>query len=456
MISLHEHTGRYRGEQRSLWLGVGPGVGYGISDDVQGQVRSDNSPWFGQALATTDACVRVIEGYFQEAPMSIQRMVNDKLQRVKGHPLAHLVEVSPDGISTATEWIGILAQEFERTGNAMGIIRRDGQYILAIEPFTRADATLTKDGNYYIWQIGSETFTWNPAEEMPPIFHAAQNKLAPRRPIAVDCQHMFGVSPVRAARLEMEVNLHGMEYFRDSMYLGGRGQIAIVDGSPADQTDQTLDAASKRLTETLSNPSNRGTVSVFPKDTQVVQLAQDADFLDKMRYSDEKLAALYKVPLLFINNMERATYDNITTIVEYFVTRTMQNKYNIFEAAFKRQVIGYRGVFKNLYMKFMTAELLKADPIKHAQRVKTFAALGAYKIDELREQEGTLDPVGGELGEQRYILGKPTLVKTKEEMDKEAADKAAAKASISTKPEEGASESAEQNGSEHDTKPGEE
>ena len=68
---------------------------------------------------------------------------------------------------------------------------------------------------------------------------------------------------------------------------------------------------SKRLTKTLSNPSNRGTVPVFPKDTEVVQLAKDIEFLDKMRYADEKLTALHMVPLLFINNMEKATYDNM-------------------------------------------------------------------------------------------------------------------------------------------------
>ena len=242
MISLHEHSGwNDRDRMRSLWLGVGPGVGYGVSSDVDGQLRSNNSPNFGEPLSTIDACVRVIEGYFQSAPMSIQRMSNDKLTKVRGHTLSHLVEVSPDGVNTATEWIGIMAQEFERTGNAMGIIRRSDNVVLAIEPFTRADATLSKDNGRYIWSIGGEEFVHDPSSlELPPIFHATQNRLAPRRPMMVDCQYMFGISPVRAARLEMEASLHGVEYFRDSMLLGGRGQVAIVNGEPADQTDDRM------------------------------------------------------------------------------------------------------------------------------------------------------------------------------------------------------------------------
>ena len=396
---------------RALWMQVGPGVGYGISDDVAGQIRTDRRASLQQSISTIDICVSVIEGYFQSAPMTIQRIIDGKAKRVKNHPLAHLVEVAPWGTDTATEWIGVMAQEFERTGNALGIIHRhvDSGMVVGIEPFTLADCKLqrSKDGTM-IWQLNDEAFSYNPASgDLPPIFHAAQNRKAVRRPMTQDGYQYFGCSPVRAARIEAETNIFGSEFFRDQVYLGGRGQVAIVDGNPPDQTDRdTLDRASKELTENLSNPANRGTVPVFPKYSQVIQLAADMEFLQYVRYSDEKLTALYKVPIHFINNMERATYSNIQTVVEHFVTRTMMNKYLIFEAAFKRQVIGYKGAAKNLHMKFVTDDLIKADPVKQAARMKAYAQQGAYTINEIREKEGTLDPLEGEAGEQRYINGK--------------------------------------------------
>lgn len=406
MISLHAENGRY---ERSLWMGVGPGVGYGLSDDVSGNIRIQRQPGLAGALSTIDICISVIEGYFQAAPMSIQRRLKDgKLEKLSSHALSMLVEVSPNGVDTAPEWIGILAQEFERTGNAMAIIHRNAERVMMLEPFRLGDAEVTKSGAVYTWRIGGEVIVHDTLSGMPaPIFHVAQNRRARRQDGDASCQHLFGSSPVRNARLEMEASAYGQQYFRDMMYLGGRGQVGIVDGDPQVPEQEELNSKSKQMTEVLSNPQNRGTVPIFPKDTEIVQLAHDLKFLETMRYADEKLAGLYKIPMLFINNLERSTYSNARTVVEHFVTQTMANKYRLFEAAFKRQVIGYRGPLKNIYMKFVTDDLLKDDPVKQSMRVKTFAGLGALKVDEIRDAYGSnVDPIGGKDGEARFIGSK--------------------------------------------------
>ena len=399
---------------RSLWGYVGPGLFYGVSDRVSGRLRRVGRAGFMDPVSTVDACVGVIEAHFKTAPMSLVRRIDDtKYEPASDHYLDPIFSVSPNGTDTPVDWIGILAQEYERTGNALGLIFRDRQRrVEAIQPVRRMDVRLVYDeqSKLPVYVYGGREYPFD--IQYPPFLHVTQNRVASPYPFNMNGDFLFGRSPVSRARDEILASAYGIDYFKDMMRLGGRGQVAIIGplATIAPKTQEDYDKESKRISEVLSEPENRGTVPLLPKGTDVKHLAemqQDRAFLLIMRYSDEKVCALYKVPLHYINNMERATYDNIREVVRHFVGFTMLNKFKSFESAFKRQVIGYNRDNRDIYLRFEHEELLRGDPKSFAEYVAKFAQLGSLTVDEVRSAYGKgLDPLGPNNGGDDRFIGK--------------------------------------------------
>ena len=396
---------------RSLWGYVGPGLFYGLSDKVAGRLRRVRVSGLNDPVSTVDICVGVIEAHFKTAPMTLVRKIDErKYEPATDHYLHPIFTVSPNGTDTPVDWIGILAQEYERTGNALGLLFRDKQNrVEAIQPVRRIDVTITYDktARMFVYRYGGVEYPYD--VRFPPFLHVTQNRAAAPYPFNMNGDFLFGRSPVTRAREELLTSAYGIDYFKDMMRLGGRGQVAIIGptASIPMATQEDYDKESKRISEVLSEPENRGTVPLLPKGTDVKHLAemqQDRAFLLIMRYSDEKVCALYKVPLHYINNMERATYANIREVVRHFVGFSMLNKFRSFESAFKRQVIGYSRENRDIFLRFRHEELLRGDPKSYAEYVSKFAAMGALKMDEIRAEfkEG-LDPLGADGGEDRYI-----------------------------------------------------
>ena len=402
---------------RSVWSYVGPGLFYGISDAVSGKLRRVSRAGINDPVSTVDACVGIIEAHFKTAPMALVRRVDEqKYEPAKGHYLEPIFTISPNGTDTPVDWIGILACEYERTGNALGLILRDRQgRVESIQPVRRMDVRITFDraAGLFVYQYGGKEYPFDVLR--PPFLHVTQNRAAAPYPYNMNGDYLFGRSPVSRAREELLTSAYGIDYFKDMMRLGGRGQVFISGKVSTVQatTQDEIDEQSKRISEVLSEPENRGTVPIFPKDTDVKHLSdmqQDRSFLLIMRYTDEKVCALYKVPLHYINNMERATFSNIREVVRHFVGFTMINKFRSFEAAIKRQVIGYDRQNRDVYLRFLHEELLRGDPKSYAEYVNKFASMGAITIDEIRAEYGKgLDPLGAENGGDDRYIGKTRI-----------------------------------------------
>lgn len=132
---------------------------------------------------------------------------------------------------------------------------------------------------------------------------------------------------------------------------------------------------------------------------QVGLSSEDLQFIEQRRFSKAEIAAIWRIPLHFLNELDRATHSNVEHMSIDFVRFTMLPWFGRWEQSAQRDLFEDDEPYFN---EFDFNELTRADRKTRAESNQAEFIYGALNIDEWRKREG-LNPLPNGAGQRHFI-----------------------------------------------------
>lgn len=127
---------------------------------------------------------------------------------------------------------------------------------------------------------------------------------------------------------------------------------------------------------------------------------KDAQFIETMKFDKNEIATLFNIPLHMVNELDRATHNNMEQQMLEFVLNTLSPIVKQYEEEFSYQLFSDKELQK-YYLKFNLTSLLRADSKTRAEFYKAMLDTGVFSINRVLELE---DENGiGELGDVHRV-----------------------------------------------------
>lgn len=142
-----------------------------------------------------------------------------------------------------------------------------------------------------------------------------------------DGSHLYGLSPLRAALLNLQADNYGVEATANLFKNRGASGVFVPADNPVGSGVQA-DQLRKDLDELITTVENRGKAPYINKQLNWITFgmnAQELQLLEARRLSKEDFANVYNYPIVLLN-AERSTDNNMTHMVKYVLTNTIYNE----------------------------------------------------------------------------------------------------------------------------------
>jgi HK97 family phage portal protein len=272
-----------------------------IGHDTSSGVRV--SPTSALAATAVYDCVRIRAETVASIPLIVyKRLPNGDKERAPYHPLYKVLHDQPNNWQTAFEWREMMQAHLDLRGNAYSrkMPGPDGpiSQLIPLHP-DRVTATLYTDNSIDYTVRGLDGSMEKLAAEE--ILHL--------RGWSEDGVH--GITPISAQRDVIGIALGAQDY--SARFLKNDVSPSLVYKHP-----EVLDKeAYERIKDDVQNQNtgeNRHKAMILEDGLSIEKLGmtnRDAQLIESQKYTDGKIASIYRVPPHMIGLMDRATHSNI-------------------------------------------------------------------------------------------------------------------------------------------------
>lgn len=280
--------------------------------------------------------------------LQTMKLKGSALEEVEGTDLNRLLE-NPNNTDT---WADLLYEAIgyrKITGaGTLRILRSDGDgRVLGLENLPSHDIQIVGDGTlqgvsaYFLRTIPAYQF---PADDI--MYWKYTNF-----DFNVNGQHLYGLSPIRAAVRDIAANNYGKDAANAMFKNGGAAGILSNEeaGSMSLEEQQIL---KDRLDEFVNSRDQKSKVVPLNAKISFHQVglnAVDMKLLEALKLSKEDLVNIYNFPINLLSD-ERATENNKEQALKYLVTNTIYSDLVSFRDLFNKQVAAK--IDPNLYIDF--------------------------------------------------------------------------------------------------------
>lgn len=150
-----------------------------------------------------------------------------------------------------------------------------------------------------------------------------------------------GVSPIRLHRDTMSISDAQTKY-GEAFYRTGAKITGVIESEL-----KTSRGDSEEFVDWFNNlytGSKGGRVGYLPGGAKFKNVSAvnpiDAEFVNSRKLTRQEIAAIFRVPLYLLGDMERATWNNLSSLGEEFVRYTLTPHYTLIQDELNRKLIG--------------------------------------------------------------------------------------------------------------------
>lgn len=266
-------------------------------------------------LSAVYSCIGVLSRSMGQLPMHVMRKENGKIKRATDHPLYYLLHDEPNPFQTSYDWRETSMVHVNGWGNGQSVIHRSRKgevtQLELIHP-TATELVKLSNGNY------THTIADDNGYRTVPLYDMLHIK-------AIGSCGKRGKSPILQCRESFAMG-QAVQKYGNKFFGGGGRPTAIVSSKGAlnKSSWELLQSAWKKAKNALRNEDN--TTLLMPAELKYDQLTiapEDAQFLETRKFSRSEINGLYNVPAHMTNDLEKATFSNISEQAISFVRHTM-------------------------------------------------------------------------------------------------------------------------------------
>jgi HK97 family phage portal protein len=340
------------------------------------------------------ACVNVLAQTIAALPLMVYRRLPDGgKERAPEHRLYRILHDQPNPEMTAYEFRACMVGHVCLWGNGYCEIERSDAGVNALWPLRPDRMTPNRDESgalVYDYRLPDGTLKRFQFEQ---IMHWR----------GLSSNGIVGYSPIRQAAesigLDMATRSAGNKFFGNDSRPGG------ILRHPGKLSQQSADRLKTSWESAHGGLSQKHRVAVLEEGIEWQQIGippEEAQFLETRRYGRSEIAALYRVPLHMINDLERATFANIEHQSLEFVKFTLMPWLVQIEQAIKRDLFGISDGKRSHFAEHLVDGLLRGDIASRYQAYSVGRNWGWLSANDVREFEN-MNRLPGDEGDMYLV-----------------------------------------------------
>lgn len=336
--------------------------------------------------------VTLISESVASVPFEVLKEEGDRVEVLKDHPISNLLAYEPSLLYTSFDFRRTLVTIACLTGNAYALIDRDPRTERPVQ--------------FRIFDTIYQNMTVDVTDSGVP-FYVHSSDHSKRYPY-YDIIHLKGFSFNGLEGLNM-MDMHrenygmgisardfGNEFYRNGAFLTGYVSV------PTKLTAEAYQRMKSSWNSTYTGAGNRGGTAILEQGAEFKPTMinpDDASMVDVQKFNIQDVSRIFGVPSHLLNDLDRATFNNIEQLSLEFAKYTLRPWAERIEQEFDRKVFfnDERSTHKT---HLNLNAFLRGDTATQADRYRTMIQNGIMSINEVRKEE-KLNPVEG--GDTHYI-----------------------------------------------------
>lgn len=363
------------------WLGIN-------IDDVD--VHGKNS----LRQATIFACLRILSDTVSKLPIKIYRK-NKGIKKVTDHYLEPLLKLRPNPYMSSSDFWKCIELQRNLYGNSFVALEFNTKgKVKALYPLDSSQMQIYVDNTGV---ISSENSIWYVYTDNLGIQHKFQNdEILHFKGLTLD--GIVGVSVIDKLKSIIE-NGRSAEKYINNFFKNGLQTKGIVQyvGDLSDKAEETF---RKKFESMSSGLKNAHRIAMLPIGYQFQPIAQklvDAQFLDNTKLTIRQIASAFGIKMHQLNDLEKATFSNISEQQREFYVDTLQSILTMYEQEITYKLFLNTEIRKGYYLKFNVDSILRADIKTRYESYKEAIQNGFKTPNEIRELEEDEPLDGGDV-----------------------------------------------------------
>lgn len=349
-------------------------------------------------IDTVFSCVRILSESVAKLPLKVHQEDENGVQKPAKHPLTKLLKLRPNPYMSAYDfWKCIEAQnclygnafvsiEFDRRGNIIGLWPLDATRVkITVDNDTAASGIIQpRSSVWYEVNLGYE-----------------QRKVMPHDMLhfkgGVTLDGIVGLSPLDMLKGTLE-NGAGANKFVNNFYKQGLQVKGIVQ-YVGDLDDKAKRNFREKFESMSSGLNNSHRIALMPVGYQFVPMSlsmHDAQFLENNQLTIRQIASAYGVKMHQLNDLTRATHNNVAETQKEFYTDTLQPKLTGYEQESTFKLLLDDQLEDGYYLRFNVDAILRADLKTRYEAYRIGVQGGFIAPNEVRAKEEMPPKEGGD------------------------------------------------------------
>lgn len=351
-----------------------------LAEAIFGGNHISVSPASAMRLTAVYACIYVVASSMAQLPLSVLRKIDGRIEVATDHPAHYLLHDEPNDWQTSYRWRETKQTHVMGWGNGYtrALRNRRGE-LLRLEMHEPQVTDLVKNGNRWVYSTLDE--------EGMPLAVAPEDMIHLR---AIGSHRRMGISPIRQNADTIGLGIATVRYGKEFFAGGGRptGLVSLKDGNLKEDAWQRLKRVWAGAVASLQQSDNKTLLLPADLDYKALTIApEDAQFLETRKLTRSEIASIFNVPSHMINDLEKATFSNISEQAIQFVRHTIMPWVKSWEEEINRRVFTRAERMAGYYVKFNLAGLLRGTPKERAEFYRIAIQDGWMSRNEVRVLE---------------------------------------------------------------------
>lgn len=343
------------------------------------------SPDLAMKLSAVYACVYVLSSSVAQLPLHVKCKSGDKVETVKDHPAYYLLHDSPNAWQTSYKLREYAQSSVLLYGNAyIHIVRNKNGEVVSLESLEPWKVQLLKNGSRYVYAYygDDKTMSLSPDD----VLHI--KSLGPSIKI--------GKSVIQTHAETIGLGLDARKFA--SGFFGGNARPAGILSVKTPLNSNAWENFKKMwqtAQEKLRSEENKTILLPAELDYKALTVSPvDTELLSMMKLNRSEIAGIFNVPAHMINDLEKATFSNISEQTIQFIRFSVMPWVVNWEQELNRKIFTEAERKAGYFVKFNLAGIMRGTAGERATFYHAAITDGWMSRNEARQLED-MNPVEG-------------------------------------------------------------
>jgi HK97 family phage portal protein len=330
-------------------------------------------------VPTVYACVNFLANSVAKLPFQTFKKTPKGRERDSSHKVAKLLEGRPNPYQNPFKFKHLMETHRNTWGNAYiniswGVDGRPEALWLLNPSVTEPKVDIETNVLWYVTTLPNGKQVRIPDSD---IIHLTT--------LSID--GLKGKSPIQIAK-ESIGSSQASQKFKGKFFANGTAAAGILK-VPGQLNKEAKNKVREEWETLYTGINNAQRIAILDAGLEFQSIGmplKDAQFIEGMKFDKAEIATIFNVPLHVVNELERATHNNIEQMALDVIQNTLSPILIQYEQEFSYKLFSLPEQ-KRYYLKFNLTSLLRADSKTRAEYYAIMLDKGVYSINEVRDLE---------------------------------------------------------------------